>query len=249
MTNTERLTEYSISGGMFWLALFAFVTVTQLPSGGDALQGVITLWESWIKALAGTLAPLADAGDVIKTALSTILGVLGIIMIFCTGILLDLFSAVFFAFPEMRHFKRWLSRNNSDWMSQLCKENEVYIGSAFYQFTHEPLLDPKDPWQFFRQRQRYIKLRSFLVSFILLKANEAHTTDLMNQLHLWRQSRAIAAAIVTMGVALNFATPNNWLAMMIPAVLFFISYAIAIGMFARVNVTMCSMAYLLNKRP
>jgi len=248
MTNTERLTEYSISGGMFWLALFAFATVTQLPSGGS-FQEAIILWEFWIKSLADVLAPLNEAGDVLKSAFGTVFGVLGIIMIFCTGILLDIFSAVLFAFPEMCHFKRWLVRNNSNWVNQLCEENKSYIGSAFTLFLDEKLLDAKDPGQFFRQRQRYTKLRSFLVSFILLNANEGHSADLMNQLRLWRQSRAIAAAMVTMGAALNFSSPNNlWLAILIPVVLFLVSYSIALGMFARVNVTMCSMAYLLNKK-
>src|SRR3569833_198480 len=96
MNISTRITEYSITGGLLWVNIFLLATMLNLPLDRLDWRGASLVWSAWID----TLAPLKSIELALPSAqqnsLGTLLCSLVIIVIFISGILLELIGPVFF---------------------------------------------------------------------------------------------------------------------------------------------------------
>ena len=262
MNISTRITEYSITGGLLWVNVFLFATLFSLSLHQQTITiaNALQVWSAWF----GALAPLKSGLDALPAPLQgsigTLLGALGIIVIFFSGILLDLISPVFFVPFELYYFRKWLVSRSRGWLDPLIAANKDFIEKDYGIFVGERLTDWKHPLAWFKQRRCYNKVSSFLLSHVMIHSQAAALDDLMDRVHLWRTSRAISTSMVVLGVLMNF-TPLAPLAhgtdnaaqaalvtMGIPLLLFAVSASITIGTYSRMCLSLCALAYATTRQ-
>ena len=98
MNISTRITEYSITGGLLWVNVILFATFLnlQLNQQNFTVDDMVQVWGVWIGVLAPLKATLDALPAALQGSLGTLLGALSIIVIFLSGIILDLISPVFF---------------------------------------------------------------------------------------------------------------------------------------------------------
>src|SRR6266704_4976348 len=117
MNISTRITEYSITGGLLWVNVFLFATLVNLPVDQITLNAALQKWVTWFAAMAPLKATLEMAlPAALQSSLGTLLGALVFIVIFFSGIVLDLIAPLFFVPIELYFFRKWLVQKNRGWL-------------------------------------------------------------------------------------------------------------------------------------
>lgn len=253
MKGLVKLTDYSITGGIFLLNLFLFATlVYQL--GHDKpidLVSFLATWQDWVNKAAG-VAGSANQSPPVQSALSALVGALSVILIFCTGLMLDLLAPAFFTFFEMWQFRRWLASDDQRWMSRIIARNDELIGGDFSAFAAaRPIRWLLDIRYFLAHRHHYLRLRSFIFSYIFVKASGAKLDELVDQIRIWEISRAIATAMLLQiflngWFAFSEVKVTGWALAVTGGqiAMFLVTVVIVLAAIARLRATLCSFLYL-----
>ncbi len=262
MNISTRITEYSITGGLLWVSAFLFATVLNLQMNQDdiSMVSVMRLWGEWISAMAPLSTAFEGLSNSLQGSISTLLAALAIIVIFFSGIILDLLGPVFFISIEMMFFHKWLVTKNRPWLDQLIADNREFIGEDYRIFIEDCAFNWKKPFAWFERRRSYNKLWTFMLSQVMVFSKAASLEELMDRVHLWRTSRAISTSMVVLGCLLNFTplvhTPDNHAATLsfaltsigVPVVLFAVSALITLGTYSRMSIVLCSLVYTTTQQ-
>src|ERR1700759_4500994 len=106
MKISDRFTEYGLIGGLFWM-MQALLLWLVMP-------GSASLPVELIKNF-GKISPGAQSG------LTALLGALAVVVIFTTGLLLDLFGSFYFRHIETRAFHA-LAKTHESWLRRLFEK-------------------------------------------------------------------------------------------------------------------------------
>ncbi|MEK7322354.1 MAG: hypothetical protein AABZ84_04665 [Pseudomonadota bacterium] len=262
MNISTRITEYSITGGLLWVNGFLFITLLNLQVSEQAISlgHALRLWSEWIRAMTPLTQALAPLSPSLQASIGTLLAALAIVIIFFSGILLDLLSPMFFISFEMLFFQKWLISKNRTWLDRLVADNRDFIEEDYRCFINTKAFNWRRPLAWFERRRCYNKLWTFLFSHIMVFSNAAGLDELMDRVHLWRTSRAISTSMVVLGCLMNFTplvhvsldrdTALNiaLTAVGVPLVLFAVSALITLGTYSRMCVVLCALAYSTVKK-
>src|ERR1700733_1403089 len=185
MKISERFTDYGMIGGTFWVLQFLLYGVF---GGAPEILKHISLVNS------------------LNVATVSILGVVGLIVVFSTGLLLDLCAGpmyrVYEAFVLSNHI-----RQHQTWFKAFLDKSEVYIQQDYAVISAMPAYS-----QFFRARltiwsrrsremtslrsqvkirRSYVRLSSFMLAYVSLASGADKVEILGTQMSLWNTSRAI----------------------------------------------------------
>lgn len=257
MNISTRITEYSITGGLLWVNVLLFATLANILPGAITLDNAAVVWGAWIEALEPLKATLERAlPPALQGSLATLLGALLIIVIFFSGILLDLIAPLFFVPLELFFFRKWLIEKNRGWLDALAEAHRDFIRADYYRFVGGRVIDWRHPLAWFEQRRCFHKLSAFLLSHIMVSSPGAALDELTDRIHLWRTSRAISTSIVVLGCLLNFtsviaqknAAGVALISVGIPLALFLASYVITLSTYSRMCLYLASLAYFTTHK-
>jgi hypothetical protein len=197
MQISTRFVEHGLIGGFFWSTEIALILVS--GNGPLVLQSLLDFAE--------TLPAIPDSFQPLTTSL---LGGLAIVLVFTTGLILDLASS-FFIVWEMRVFRMHLERNR-EWIEKFFEVHKEYGGkdyAAFItrfttireevfpfwrrQYRHLLLRDFKDPLHRVKLIPAYNRLWNLLFSYLFMSSGQ--TSVLVDQIYLWRACRSIATGV------------------------------------------------------
>lgn len=213
MKISDRFTDYGLLGGFFW--------AIQLGIAG--LFGFVTLgWAAQARALATLLNGL-PSGAIAPVA--GLLGAVGLICIFATGLVLDLVGTVMFRSLEMRVFRRYAS-NNEVWLRRFAERHKDFVRDDLLKILDLPPMWSKEavvvsflilfaPWkESYRRRYRaslgrplstlgpYTRMQALLLSYITLSSGPNTVELLSTQTSLWSSSRMLAVAMFAFSIEL-----------------------------------------------
>jgi len=247
MKATVRFAEYSLTGGFFWLNVFLLLTLLHLDAGqGGWTKALLALWSDWLQRLDETLGR-AGGMEALTTALA-------LLVVFATGLVLDLLAPLFFAPFEVATFRRFLRDPHQAWMGELAHRHGDYLGRDLEDLLREPVFSWRDPRLAGRQRRRYERLRAFLLAHLYTRAAGTHLDELLDQLRLVRTSRALSLSLALLALFLatlvglaeggSFASRYaEAAAILIPLALFFLSVTLTRATFQRLCLLLSAFAY------
>lgn len=247
MKDTVRFGEYTLSGGILWLLFSSFITLVVLLNGdGFTLTGAVELWTGWFQ-------PLININK--NSSINTLLVAVVVVLLFLTGLLLDLLSQHYFSLLETIYFRHWIIKEHRSWMDDLIAKHPKFIQQDYLKFLEEPAFDWRRPTtQRCKQCYRYNKLRAFMTSYILVNAGSSSHSELMNQLNLWRTSRAISMSMMlfcTLLFIVNLVEGSQWQifvsSILVPAFLLTSSLAISKSMFSRMCMNIFALLYAVER--
>ena len=255
MKPITQLTDYGVTGGVLLLNLFIFATLLglQIAHQDITFPQAIALWQHWAERFVTLSAPFIG-NKLLEPMVSTFLATLAVILIFCTGLLLELTSPWVFTLFEILAFKRWLLRKDYVWLGNLMQVHHPLIGEDYQRFINDPPWALWPPQRWMTQRLRYTRLQSFIFAYLFFNARGASVEQLQDQTRLWRTSRAISASMIFLGVALTSYAQDGGnigeqilIVIGIPALLFTVSALTTVTIHTRLCMTMCSLLYLSNR--
>lgn len=255
MKQITQLTDYGVTGGVLLLNLFIFATLLglQMDHHDITFPQAIALWQHWAERFVTLSAPFIG-NKLLEPMVSTFLTTLAVILIFCTGLLLELTAPWVFSVFEILAFKRWLLRKDYEWLSELMQRHHVLTGEDYQRFVNDPPWTLWPPQRWMTQRMRYTRLQSFIFAYLFFNAHGASVEQLQDQTRLWRTSRAISASMIFLGVALTSYAQDGGnigeqilIVIGIPAVLFTVSALTTFTIHTRLCMTMCSLLYLSSR--
>ncbi len=250
MKSVVRFAEYSLTGGLLWVNLAIFVTLLALPEA--SLGSAVRVWQAWLEDLDQWLQPIQNS-PLLEDTLNTLLAALGIILIFCTGLLLDLVSPQFCIPFQMLFLKRQLSREQHHWFAKLAHDNRDFLLDDYCQFLQQPLFKLSDYRQWFTQRHRFLRIQAFTQAYLFVFSSNSQIEPLMDQFRIWNISRSLFTSLVLLSALLGFvAIFGNighatglafWLGIGIPLALTGLAYLSAQAVFARLSNNVLAIAY------
>lgn len=255
MKPIAALTEYGITGGVLLVNLFIFATLLnlQIAHADITFPQAIALWQRWAEHFGELAAPFAG-NKLLEPVLSTLVATLSVILIFCTGLLLELTAPLFFALFEILAFKRWLARKDYAWVGDLMQVHETLLDSDYRRFINDPPRAWWLPQRWLAQRARYTRIQSFIFSYLFFNARGASLEQLQEQIRLWRTSRAVSTSMIILGIALTGYAQDGgnlaehvYIALGMPVVLFAISALTTLTIYSRLCMTVCSLLYLSSR--
>lgn len=255
MKPITQLTDYGITGGVFLVNLFIFATLLglQIADQDIGFPQAIALWQHWAERFVTLSAPFIG-NKLLEPMVSTFLATLAVILIFCTGLLLEMAAPWIFTLFEILAFKRWLLRKDYAWLAELMQVHHQLIGEDYQRFINDPPWAFWPPQHWIAQRLRYTRLQSFLFSYLFFNAPGASLEQFQEQIRLWRTSRSVSASMIFLGVALTTYAQDGGniseqilLIIGIPTVLFTVSALTTSTIHTRLCMTMCSMLYLSSR--
>lgn len=250
-----QLTDYGITGGVLLLNLFIFATLLGLQIAGHDITfpQAVALWQHWAERFVTLSAPFIG-NKLLEPMVSTFLATLAVILIFCTGLLLEMSAPWIFTLFEILTFKRWLLRKDYAWLGDLMQVHHPLIGEDYLHFINDPPWAFWPPQRWITQRTRYTRLQSFLFSYLFFNARGASLEQLQEQIRLWRTSRSVSASMIFLGVALTTYAQDGGnigeqilIVIGIPALLFAASAITTSTIHTRLCMTMCSLLYLSSR--
>ena len=257
MKPIAALTEYGITGGVFLLNLFIFLTLLglQIAHQDITFPQAVLLWQHWAGRFIALTAPFTGS-PLLEPMVSTFLATLAVVLVFCTGLLLEMTAPWVFTVFEILAFKRWLLRKEYAWMGELMHTHHDLIGEDYQRFIHDPPWVWWPPQSGLAQRVRYTRLQSFIFSYLLFNASDASLEQLQEQTRLWRTSRAVSASMIFLGVALTSYAQDGGntgeqllIVVVLPVILFTISALTTFTIHTRLCMTLCSLLYLSSRTP
>ena len=115
MKISERLSDYGLIGGFFWMLQAIIIWLTVLSDDAS--------WTSDLEQLRVTVNNFPNAAFSVLVAL---FGTAGLISVFATGLVLDLLSSSFFRTIEMYIFVKH-ARRHRHWFQRVADANSAYI--------------------------------------------------------------------------------------------------------------------------
>ncbi len=251
MKAAVRFAEYSLTGGFFWLGVFLFLTLLHLETRGDWLTNLSLLWQHWLQHL-GRLT-----GQV--QGLQTLSASLTLLVVFATGLILDLLAPFLYAPLEVATMRRMLQADDQQWLTELTRRHRAYLGTTVEDLRDQPSFSWHDPRQALRQRRRYERLRAFLLAHLFVHTPDAHLEDVLDQLRLWRTARALSLSLALLALFLalvvTLAEPGSSasrygepIAIVLPSTLFLVSLFINHLTFHRLCTTLFALSYHAQQR-
>jgi hypothetical protein len=216
------------------------------------LPHALQTWQRWLEQFAAATQPLSG-NKTVEAALTTVVATLSVILIFCTGLLLDLTAPLFFIFLEILVFKSCLASRERDWFGGIIRAHAGLVGEDYERYLNEPVHALLVPQRWLAQRARYVRLQSFVFSYLFAHTQGASLQRLEEQIRLWHVSRAVSTSMLFLGVLLTLSAQGGNLeerlliAVLIPAMLFAVSTMITRALYARLCTTMCVLLYLDHK--
>jgi hypothetical protein len=187
MKISDKLTDYGLIGGLFW----SFQVLLFWPihwSAGD-----------WASHLA-RVSPIANViPSAATSSLSALLGILGLITIFTTGLILDNFGSFFSRGLESGAFQNEAIANK-EWMQKLIEQHKAYVQND-WNVVLEQTKNFRKRW---KAREAYMRLQSFLLAYASFPGKTDEITQLGLKISDWSISRSINAALVTIVVEAGF---------------------------------------------
>ncbi len=201
MNISTRFTEFAMTGAFFWISqfiLFGFVHQEEFMSYLPQWMGVLYGYEVMIP-------------QILQVAMGSMLTAFGLIGIFVTGLIMDLLSA-YFTPLERIILNRHLHRNH-DWMDKITAECSPTIHEDYIQlkenFGTGFVVPPAQTRKRFSLGRQCRRIQAFLFSYIHVFSNNATSEMLIDNVHLWRTTRAISTTLLFLGfevLALYFHT-------------------------------------------
>jgi len=266
MKIAERFAEYGLTGGFFWLLQLAFLIILSPDSP-------LVSFEHWLDELSKIHIP-----SHIATPVGGLLAALAIVSIFFTGLLLDLLGS-YYILLEMNVFRKnvntnreWLDdfvRNHKSYIGKdyndfLEKFSDIYshgevrrmfidainiFGLFSPKWWKRQIAGSKSKIARYRLMKPYSRLQSFLISTVLAYSGATRLDVLMDQMHLWRTSRAISTALLIFSVEISLILfPRILKSMHFILIVYFIvaivSIFICIRAYSRMCYTLFALAYV-----
>jgi hypothetical protein len=211
---SDRLADYVVMGGFFWA-----VQLMNIAALGAADQG----WKLSLRSLSAFAAATPKEAIV---PIAAIVGTLTLIVVFTTGVFIDLLGSFYFKFVEAKEFKAHAGKN-AVWMNTLMVRYAHYVQNDWTIILDVPLGWNKRSWaiglkgtkfwnmkamkewaaavkSLLAARRAYTRMHSFLFAWISLMAGADKIELLNTQLSLWSVSRAFAMTLAI--VAIEAAT-------------------------------------------
>jgi hypothetical protein len=205
MQMSRRFAEYGLTGGFFWVFQLTIFWI-----GGEYRGAIISL----LNSLPAAEFPNHSLLDPLVVGLS---GAVAIIVIFVTGLLLDLVASYFKNF-ELNVFVRQCSKHAA-WLKHLIDENDVFVGDEYrylaarfpghsvLHFLIRPIAIWRREWwselirlpdfrNLWTNAEKYERLWSFLYSYVMIRSRNAELNLLTDQFALWRAARAIGVSMI-----------------------------------------------------
>jgi len=259
MKGITRFAEYSISGGLLWLNVVVFATLLSIPpeSSLGLIGSILDVWGDWVTVLESHLRQSSNF-DAFKNTINTLAASLFVLLVFCTGLALDLLSPLFCSQLEILFFRNNIKVKEEKWFSTLVKKHEKYLHDDYNSFVSEPLIKISDPGVWRAQKKRFNRINSFIMAYLFVNSDNVYLTQLTDKIRIWYTCRAITTSLLALCVLLNFLSVSNSFAvanatntfiytLLIPSILVIISFSITIGTFCRVSNSMLALAYHIDK--
>jgi len=203
MKINDRLADYIVIGGFFWTVQLIFFLVL--------VHGRLTSFVS----LSGFIST-------IPAAVTTLAGAFALIIVFSSGVFIDLIAAFRFRGSEAQIFQIH-AKENSTWMEPFLGQHADFIQDgwkllmAFPESRESFLKGFKLSFQMFWSRKiqeeidrdskaalaahkPYMRMQSFLFSWLSLVAGADHLELLNAQMSFWSVSRAFAITFIIASV-------------------------------------------------
>jgi hypothetical protein len=263
MKISDRFTDYGLIGGLFWM-MQALLLWLIMP-------GSASLPVELIKNI-GTISPGA------QSVLTALLGALAVVVIFTTGLLLDLFGSFYLRYIEMTAFHA-LAKTNESWLRRLFEKYPDYVQSDWTLLLRLPSWWSKQQWiaglkvfVFWNARYRkeyaeelranlvprgsYVRLQALLFSYVFLHSGTENIELLTNQISLWNTSRTIAAVLALFAVEAPLLWIFSGRQFLLPQMFSYLvqllftaaAFAITTAAFRRVCSTLLALAYLIDHK-
>lgn len=244
----DRYAEYAIIGGLFWIALFIAVSFVDKSS--------------FLEMVSKTLIKFSEhpamSNPSLTNAITSFFSTLGVIAVFCTGLLIDIISPIFFTPFEIFYFKRYILEKNCSYIEKVFEGNKSSSAYTDYvMFSTTPILFYKTKYftQWQSQRHRYIKLLTLLTSYCLKNSESGMLEDLKDRLVLWRTSRALGGSVFLLALIINclMLVPDLdfkeiLIGFLTIIVLWILSGLLAMGQYIRMCNTLKSVMYLIDDK-
>lgn len=181
MKISDRFTDYLATGGLFW-----FLQIT-----------TVLLCLPLLPAFAGRTSQLISAvarlPPALQTSLAALLGIVGVIVIFFTGMAFDLPRFGLGAWgAQLKVFSDRL-RANRVMIESLVKDHGQYLGSEYFCLSEEVPTECSTAQKRKRNKERMAQLERierFLISSVVASAGTGGIDSLSHAMSLWRLSRA-----------------------------------------------------------
>ena len=260
MKGIARFAEYSISGGLLWINIIVFITLINFPA--DTTQGflytTIDLWNEWLTEFSSHLKQ-ANSFELFSNTINSLAASLFILLIFCTGLMLDLISPFFCTQIEILFFRKSIKSKEYQWLKRLTEKHVDFLQDDYQTFVDEPLFDYRSPKVWPAQKRRYNQINSFLLAYLFANSDNLYLTQLTDKLRLWYTSRAITTSLLVLCVLLNLLsitsssvtndhTSTFLYTLIIPLILISISFFITVGAYTRFSNSMLALAYHIQRK-
>lgn len=184
MKISDRLADYGFIGAVFWMLQLGVLLVSARNTPN---------WTMYFQDLKTALGALPVQ---VIAPVSAFLGASAIVVIFATGVVIDLFFAPFGRVSEAASFRSF-ARKNACWMKPLLAERFDCIQDDWDLLLQSSILaDLRQR----RSRAAVTRVQSFLIAYILLMSDSSQTEVLTTQMSLWSIARGITGA----GVVISF---------------------------------------------
>jgi len=260
MKSLARFAEYSMTGGLLWINIFIFTTLIfyQPTQGQSTIESTFLLWQNWLNVVSNSLATL-DSNSILRSSFPPILSTLGIILIFCSGLILNLISPLFCVPFELLVFKNKLAHGKNQWLDEVISPYKDFLLDDYLFFIQHPFFSLKNFKQCQQQQHRYNKIYLFLISYLYTNSSAVQLEMVAENIRVWRISRALTTSLIVLCVLLTFLVITDSgsvqashdaiaLAIIIPLVLFSFSIIITTTMFSRLVDNIFSQTYQIHKK-
>jgi hypothetical protein len=265
MKISDRFTDYGLIGGFFWLLQLAVWLVIAGRNG----------WSDYLQRFTTTLNILPASAIAPFMAL---LGAIGLVAVFTTGLFLDLLGSFNLRAVERLIFVNH-ARQHCHWFQRFADLHSAYLQEDWSLLLSVPpyktqlreslkglkvwnIRDMKDSWlltwQAFESNQAYARMQSFLLSYMLLSSGVEKLELLSTQMALWITGRAIATAFLVSVLDIFFWL-HGWVGtghvtVLVPLVVVvqllfgILAFSVAASSYGRFCSTMFALVYLVNEK-
>src|ERR1700733_1235339 len=112
MKISDRFTDYGLIGGFFWLLQLGLWCVFKAMTPMDLIHFIDTNFK------------------MLPTSVTSLLGVLGLILVFVTGVVLDLIGSQLLLNIERQVFVD-LAQQHAEWLRPFVEKSKTFIGNDF----------------------------------------------------------------------------------------------------------------------
>jgi len=278
MKGIARFAEYGVTGGLLWFLVFLFFSINQADD--LTLKSVIQFWSNQVSHVneifqpiahqntlsvsvteSGTIekslisAPKSDSLLDLKSTITGLLSGLAIILVFCTGLLLDLIAPSLCGTFELVYLKHNLRRSQQDWYERLLEMHRDFLENSYEQLSKTRVREWINPKSWQQDRHAYHCLRNFLFGYLYVNAGQTQQGPLLEKVRIWRTGRATAMSLLLLGVLMgsisltqvNVSSSSQMIiSIVIPIALILISGLVSVITFSRMYNSVLSHVYHTN---